>query len=113
MTPKSNRLDSKTFNEVIKKGDFTSSRYFTARSIISGERPRISVTVSKKVIALAVGRNEMRRRVYSMISPLLPTLKGSSVIVFPKKEGLIVPFNELERDLHLLMEKVGILLSVE
>lgn len=45
------------------------------------KQPRFSVVVSKKVLKSAVGRNQIRRRLYEIIRQELPTLQANIDVV--------------------------------
>lgn len=62
--------------------------------------PAAAVVVSKKVCKTAPLRNKVRRRVYSILRPLIRagTLKRA-VIVYPNKEAVTAPFQDLKKSL--------------
>jgi ribonuclease P protein component len=65
-----------------------------------GGPPRGAVVISKKVAKTAPVRNRIRRRVYAILRGAFKTGEGSgSIIVYPNKDALSAPFQELERSI--------------
>jgi ribonuclease P protein component len=70
---------------VYKNGRAIRSRTVTLKVSINPRRttPRVAVVISKKVHKGAVGRNQMRRRLYETIRLMIPTITPPGVdIVF-------------------------------
>ena len=68
---------------------------------------RFAVVVSKKVMKSAVGRNRIRRRVYEAIRLELPEFnkKQDSIFVIFDAKIIDVPFLELRKQIHSLLEQ--------
>lgn len=87
MLPKSSRIPRSGFSPLLTSRHFTHSPHFTLRvSLGSNKTPRIAVSVGKKVSKSAVVRNTVRRRVYSSLRTLLPTL-SPGLYLFVAKLG--------------------------
>lgn len=73
----------------------------------SKHHQRFSVVVSKKVLKSAVGRNRIRRRVYEAIRLELPTFTAhlDCIFVIYNRNILQLPFNELRRELRVLLDR--------
>ena len=86
MTSRSHRLSTKQFNEVISKGKVFHSPLFLMRALQTGEGPaRIAAAVPVKIGKTAVIRNNLRRKVYEAVRPLLSDIKeGLHIILFAK-----------------------------
>jgi ribonuclease P protein component len=67
---------------------------------------KISCVVSKKVSTSAVIRNQIRRRVYSAIEEIIPSLKqGALVVVYAKKGIDKATFQKIKSELKILLSK--------
>lgn len=68
---------------------------------------RFGVVVSKKVLKSAVGRNRIRRRIYEAIRLELPEFKTPQDCLFVvfSPSLLKMPFRELRRTIHELLER--------
>lgn len=63
--------------------------------------PSGAVVVSKKVCKTAPERNKLRRRIYSIIRPLIRTgALTNVVVVYPNALALTAPFQELKKELE-------------
>jgi len=117
MLRRSRRLSTEQFNEVIKKGKAFHSLFFQLRiSRNPGEPTRAAAVAPVKMAKKAVARNDLRRRIYEIVSPLLPdSVVGYHVIVFAKPT--LLPAGEAKapsdaavvEDLKALFVKAGIL----
>ena len=88
MLAKKNRLTTKKFQEVFKKGEVIHTPLFMGRKMFSVDKnSHFAVVVSKKIARRAVDRNKMRRRVYAEIENILPNISPPiQMIIFLKKE---------------------------
>lgn len=68
---------------------------------------RFAVSVSKKVLKSAVGRNRIRRRVYEALRLELPwyKVKNDCILVIYSKDLASMPFTELREKVHGLLEQ--------
>lgn len=69
-----------------------------------GEGTGVAIVVSKKISRTAAKRNLIRRRLYSILRPLVRNgaLQGS-YIIYPNKEALGASFSDLEHALHIAL----------
>jgi len=102
MLPKSNRLPRKLFPELLKASRFANSQAFSLRFSDGTvfNRPHIAVSVSKKISKSAVVRNRVRRRVYSLLRPILSMLvpRAYLFVVKPGVEKLKIDVLKSEID---------------
>lgn len=93
---------------VNKKGTVFRTGYFTCK-IVKNRRhhSRLAVVVSKKTHKSAVGRNRIRRRVYSILEKEIPKLNDTYdiVCIVVSAEARTVPFIELEKALQITLYK--------
>lgn len=87
MLPKSKRLTTKAFKNVIEKGQSFHSPFLVIRCIPHSQEGGFSVSVPKKVAKLAVSRNKIRRQVYSIVKKLESKIKPSFNSVIIMKVG--------------------------
>jgi ribonuclease P protein component len=109
MLPKAKRLSQKEVPLVSKDGYFFSFPYFSVRSLKNPIHPKYAVVVGKSVAKHAVGRNTLRRRIYTLIGD---TLKKNpipySLVFFMKKGSGAVSFTELESGVDEVMKKLRV-----
>lgn len=86
MLPKSKRLDTKQFNEIISKGNKILSNFFIVRYQKGFKTTQIAVVCPYKVCKLAVKRNKNRRVVYNQIAKIKDVPQGVHVIFITKKD---------------------------
>ena len=67
MLKKENRLTTKEFDEVFKKGQKKFSKNFLFVKKENQDSLKISVSISKKIYKKAVLRNQARRKIYTLI----------------------------------------------
>jgi ribonuclease P protein component len=90
MIPSSQKVGKALFKPLMVKGGRYSSLSFNARFFIDtkSKKPKFSVVVSKKIEKMAVGRNYIKRAVYSLISRFLNKVQPGTVCVFFIKKPL-------------------------
>jgi ribonuclease P protein component len=111
MLPGQNRLVSSQLKEVIRKGRVINSPIFVVRYISSLKKNSFSVVASSKVSKTAVGRNKIRRRVYSSMYKTLKDQKiGFNVVFFSKNSILNLKQPQIDKEVYDLFVKIGILL---
>lgn len=70
---------------------------------------RWACVVSKKVAQKAVDRNKLKRRMRSVLLPLLKQVRDPQWIVLQAKRGASqASFAELKRDMHALVVRSGV-----
>jgi ribonuclease P protein component len=101
-------LKRSLFRRVYDEGRKVQARYFTAFVLGSeGGRPRIGVTVTRKVGG-SVERNRARRRVREVFRKnkwIVPT--GVDIVINVKKPLLEACYGDIEADFITFLEKVG------
>ncbi len=109
MLPRSRRVTTPLFGEVLSKGKSFYSPHFTFR-FIKGQAglSRFSVAVSKKVAKRAVLRNRFKRRTREALKKYLSSLPVGIYGVFFVKESIEeVSFQDLITEVGGLFKKVG------
>lgn len=101
MLLKKNRVDKKTIKKIFKEGRFINSTNLTFKFLIENNSvfPRISFIVPKDITKLAVKRNFLRRRGYSILKKILKDLPAGlmGVFIFKKKqEDILILENEIK-----------------
>lgn len=107
MFPRSRRITTSLFAEILAKGKSFHSPHFTFR-FITGQQgaSRFSVAVTKKVAKKAVLRNSFRRRTREALRKHLSLLPlGIHGVIFVKESIAKVPFQDLIKELELLVKK--------
>lgn len=102
MIKKSERISRSRFKEKpLQRRSFV----FGSISLLPGTLGA-SVVISKKVCKSAVGRNSLRRRIYSIVRPLFRngTLKRA-IVVHPNKGSFSLSFKELQEALLTALPK--------
>lgn len=102
MIKKSERIGRSRFKEKpLQRRSFS----FGTVVLLQGT-PGASVVISKKICKSAVGRNRLRRRIYSVLRPLFRngTLKRA-VVVHPNKTALSLTFSTLREALLSALPK--------
>lgn len=110
MLPRTERLTTSIFTKVLKEGGVLHSPLLSLFAMKSSGVSRFSVSVPKKVVASAVGRNKIRRRVYSLLKGLktriLPGIHGVLVM---KKGSEKLSFDELGAEIEKIFVKTRLL----
>ncbi len=113
MLKKSNRLTTKRLLEVIKKGKVISSPLFVLRYVLNQPNTCISAVAPVKVAKTAVARNRARRRLYSVIRELFPSvISGVHVIIFSKSDLKDYKFETIRTALKDLLIKSKLMKAV-
>lgn len=98
---------SKDFNRIIKKRQGKSNNYF----IINKEEntddiTKFGITFTKN-IGNAVTRNKLKRRIKSIIDNNKKIYeKGTTYIIISKKEALNLTYNQMEKELIDVFQKI-------
>jgi ribonuclease P protein component len=105
MLPKRNRVDKKGIDLIFKKGSFVASPIFTFKFILGDNsvQPRISFIAPKNTAKLAVKRNMLRRKGYSVLKKYIKQFPSgiTGVFIFRKPEEDISKIeNEIKNILH-------------
>jgi|JI10StandDraft_1071094.scaffolds.fasta_scaffold711907_2 ribonuclease P protein component len=96
MLPKSERLTKEDFKTLKTKIVYRGILFDVAKT--SHKKALFACVISKKTLKKAVDRNKAKRRIYSLLKEkdLDPTI---SLIVYPKKESITIPFIQLKEEL--------------
>jgi len=110
MLPKSKRLTTKAFTEIIEKGHSFHGPFLIVRVTASDAKSSFAVSVPKKVAKLAVNRNILRRQIYSIIATLDGNIvKQGKVVIVVKVGADKLPFEELTGEINKIFVKAGLL----
>lgn len=110
MLPKSNRLTKSAFKLVMDKGIAHHSPIAVLKILKTHGKHGFSVSVSKKVSKSAVGRNKIRRRIYSIIKDYRDKIQdGISVLILMKVGSEKLSFDEITKQIESIFVKSGIL----
>ncbi|MFC1802311.1 ribonuclease P protein component [Patescibacteria group bacterium] len=110
MLPKEKRISYSLFKEISKeRGIVYHSPHLSLKVISENEADfsKFAFVVSKKVTKLAVKRNLLRRRGYSVIKDL-DIKKGFYCIFFFKKGADKTSFEEIKEEITQLLQKAGV-----
>lgn len=105
MLPKKSRIERKSFKKILDSRKYLNSTHFTLRFSDYSEN-KAAVSVSKKVSKSAVVRNRIRRRVYSVLKDILPSLRPGLYLVVAKSGAEKVEGEKLTSELAQLFQKV-------
>lgn len=87
----------------MKKGRVTHSLLFLARTLSGQADTRISAVAPQKMAKKAVLRNQIRRRTYEAVHPIINLVpQGLWVAIFAKKDISDIELNEMTTDLRSL-----------
>ncbi len=110
MLPKTKRLSKELFTRVMEKGQVFHCPFFLLRVALGQGYSRFAVSVPKKVSKTAVGRNRLRRQVYSIIQSLENKIDQERLIVIVlKAEAAKLKTKELGSELEKIFVKSGII----
>lgn len=88
MLPRSERISTELFKEVIQKGAIHHSDFLILRSQKTLILSRFGISVPKKVAKTAVLRNKIKRRLYPIIKSLKPRISIDTNTIVIAKSGL-------------------------
>ncbi len=114
MLPAPNRLHRRDFEQTYLNGDRFTSKFFKLRRwfIPSNQQlpPRIGIVVSKKVVKLAVKRNQIKRQIRAILRSYLPQLKKDLQMIVTVASVASAPSrDDLANDLHTLLSKAKVI----
>ncbi len=96
MLPKSKRLSTEAFKEIIEKGRSIHCPFLILRLYPTLSDSRFAISVPKKVTKTAVARNKTKKQIYSIIKSLENKIKpGFSVVIIVKPELNKLAFKDL------------------
>lgn len=106
MLPKSERLDTKRFNEIIASGKNISAGSFYFKALKS-DKLRFAVVISKKVAKSAIKRHFIKRRVFNSIMKNKDQFPVSDYIVFANKDVLEMSKEQIEENIKNMAKKLA------
>ncbi len=105
MLAKKNRLSRKDFALVLGSKTSANTTHFLLKKGLDSNLPKVAVSVSKKVSKKAVDRNLIRRRVYSVLRPMVKDLSGAYLFI-TKKGAEKIKGEELIREIKTLLNNL-------
>lgn len=107
MVLKKKRVNKELFENIIKKGHTLFGSFFIFKYLPNSDFPRYAFVVPKKISKKAVDRNKLKRRGYGIIRSI-PLSGGLGVFLY-KKEGVKVSFEEIKKDINILLKKAKLI----
>jgi len=105
MLPKSERLDTKRFDEIIASGRNINAGAFYFKAL-NNDSLRFAVVISKKVSKSAIKRHFLKRRVFNSIKENKALFPPADYIVFANKEILDLNQAQITEAVKLAAQKV-------
>ncbi len=105
MLSKQNRLERKDFANLLTSKRFLNSQNFSLRFGPGSERPRVAVSVSKKVSKLAVDRNTLRRRVYSVVRDSIVAIEPNQYLFVARPSAKLLKGEGLKTEILSLLNQ--------
>ena len=103
MLPSSRRVPRALFKTIVEKGKYSNTEHFSLKRAPSGgQEARIAVSVSKKISKKAVVRNKIRRRAYSALRGIIPSVRPGLYLVSAKPGAGELKSEELKSELKQL-----------
>jgi ribonuclease P protein component len=110
MLSRSQRLSGEQLDAVMEKGRVAHSSLFLVRALVGQKDTRVAAVASKKIAKTAVGRNSIRRKIYTAVRPIKDVLvTGVHIALFAKAGILQASNDEITNDLKNLFVKVALL----
>lgn len=106
MLPKSERLDTKRFDEIIASGRNINAGGFYFR-FLSSEIRRFSVVVPKKVTKSAIKRHFLKRKLFKFISQNKDLFPVSDYILFVNKDILEMTDIQIQENIKNVATKLA------
>ncbi len=97
---------SEDFNKIIKKRQGKASKYFIINKEKNNENTKFGITFTKH-IGNAVTRNKLKRRIKNLIDNNKQIYENQTTyIIIAKKTTLDLSYQELEKELIYLFQKI-------
>jgi ribonuclease P protein component len=109
MLPRSRRVSTNLFGNIIKKGATYHTAHFYLKAVHSGAATpsRFSIVVPKKIEKTAVKRNLIKRKSSAVLRKILSNIpQGYTGVFFAKKDSAVLSPQEYERELRILSSKL-------
>ena len=105
MLSKQNRLERKDFVNLLASKRFVNAENFCLRLGAGEKVAKLAVSVSKKVSKLAVDRNTLRRRVYSVVRNSVKDLEPNSYLFVARPSAKKLKGERLEKEVLSLLNQ--------
>lgn len=105
MLSKQNRLERKDFVNLLASKRFVNTENFSLRLGAGEKVAKLAVSVSKKVSKLAVDRNTLRRRVYSVVRSSVKDLEPNSYLFVARPSAKKLKGERLEKEVFSLLNQ--------
>ncbi len=109
MLPRTRRVSTKLFQEVLEKGKSYHSVHFSLRvaPLAPKELSRFTFSVPKKLDTRATKRNYIKRKGLALLRPHLDTLEKSLAGIFFAKTGAQeISTQEFQQEIEYLVNKI-------
>lgn len=108
MLPKSKRLGTKAFTEIMEKGRSFHNPFLILKVIPSLSESVFALSVPKKVSKLAVDRNKIKRQIYSIIEDI-DYKPGYKIVLIIKVGFDKLSFKDLQVEIQKTFVKSALL----
>jgi len=107
MLPKNHRLPREFFFKLLEDSQYVNSPAFSLRfsKKLVFNKPRVAVSVSKKISKSAVVRNAMRRRTYTALQPLISQLSPKAFLFVAKSGAEKLKGDKLKKEIEKLLKE--------
>lgn len=112
MLPKSRRIETRSFEEILKSGKVAHSPFFMLRYIRTqeGVPARFAAVAPVKIAKTSVARHAVRRRMYAAVSPYMDKVaSGWQIIAFAKQPAAAAGMASVRQALQEIFVKSGLL----
>lgn len=106
MLPKSERLDTRRFNEIIASGRNINAGGFYFK-VLDNENRRFAVVVPKKVLKSAIKRHLVKRRVFNALRQTKDLFPAADYLIFVNKENIELSVAEIVDNLKNSSQKLA------
>lgn len=97
MLPKAERFTKEDFNGIKPKVFFRGELFDIASVILPTQK--FACVISKKTLKKSVQRNSVKRKIFNAVQTIDVDHK-KSIIVYPKKKSITVPYSQLLEELQ-------------
>lgn|SRR5574343_624259 len=110
MLPKSKRLNTELFGDIIKKGQSFHCPFLILRAVKSDESSRFAITVPKKVAKTAIERNRIRKQIYTIIKDFEGRIMVKVNVVLIAKAGLEkLSYQDISKEINNIFVKSSLI----
>jgi len=76
---------------------------------LKNSKQKYAVVVPKKLLHSAVKRNSLRRKVYSLLRQMMPSILPGHLVILPNQKIATMNFQDMSRELHTLLSSAHLL----